>query len=270
MHRVFAAVILLITSCISDERQDKESVIGEEAFVTGAYLDRLVLPESDQRAGRRGVALRLNSDPPSAFPTLSYALFRIKDDTASWELHLASLGYTPIALSHDASWDKVFKIRNRDIVPLGEEFYRFTFTENDHSVTVERVTEALAKRFTLCDDCARLWTNSFEPRLMAEVIGKGRFSDVVRFDEFRPGDDSVVITLLPTVSANGPLPKLIWERQTHTLKTGDVWKARSHTYQILSVVDPQVIPEGNLVGWMELRLRDRTTNDDSSSTPHAN
>ncbi len=91
---------------------------------------------------------------------------------------------------------------------------------------------------------------------MAEEIGKGRFSDVVRFDEFRPKDDSVVITLLPTVSHRGPSPKSIWERETHTLRTGENWKARSYTYQVLSIVAPQEIPEGNLVGWIELRLQE--------------
>lgn len=258
MVRYITAISLVISlsSCVQKQPPKEDDYIGSEAYSKGAYLDRLVLPETEIREGRKHVALRLNSKPPSPAHELTYFLFRKKNDLSTRKLHFERLGYKPIRLSHEAGWDKVFTVKNRDIVPMGQELYRFTFADTDQFVTLERVTDALADRFTLSDDCDCLFPNIFEPRLMAEEIGKGRFSDVVRFDEFRPGDNSVVITLLPTVSSDrGQLPQLIWERETHILKPGETWKARSYSYQTLSVVPPQDILEGHVVGWIELRLK---------------
>lgn len=43
----------------------------------------------------------------------------------------------------------------------------------------------------------------------------------------------------------------------HTLNSGGEWAVRGFTYQVLSIVPPQDIPEGHVVGWIELRLKEQ-------------
>ena len=212
--------------------------------------------------------MRLEAETPS-YPTTRYMLKRPRNETDCWLLWLYRLGYQPIALSHRADWQKWYRIRNRDIVPLGKEFYRFTFEETDDFVTMERITEDLADRFTLSTDCARICPNSNEPRLMAEQIGDALYLDVVQIDVFSETERSAAVTLLPTARADYFVENKSWQREAHTVKADDDWTARSHTYRVLSIVRPQEIVEGHVVGWIELRLMnaDVTNEVEKGQTP---
>ena len=41
---------------------------------------------------------------------------------------------------------------------------------------------------------------------------------------------------------------------SHKIHAGDIWKPRSYSYKILSVVAPQETEQGRLVGWVELQV----------------
>ena len=91
---------------------------------------------------------------------------------------------------------------------------------------------------------------------MAEFVGDVQWSDTLRLDEFSATESSVEVSTKPVWEAprriNSPN-----EWTSHTLKSGGEWTVRGFTYQILSIVPPQDIPEGHVVGWIEFRLKEQ-------------
>jgi|GEM_PF-6796168 len=221
----------------------------------GVQLDRCILPGSIHGEGPRSVAFKMESTPsPAGILFASYLLERRKDDPRVWELLL-----TRIPRRRDTGdWTrtKFITIRNNDIVPLGTQFYHFAFDNADEFITVERITAKLEDRFKLSDMSACFSTNMYGQELMVVKEGDILWNDVFRLDQFSATKPAVDVSIRPEgVSRTALLGTSEWTQ--HTLKVGAAWTVRSHVYQVLSVVPPQVIPEGNLVGWIELRLKEQ-------------
>ncbi|RLT03571.1 MAG: hypothetical protein DWI22_18420 [Planctomycetota bacterium] len=181
----------------------------------------------------------------------------VKNDV--WELTLRGIGYGPLMSSHRGDdWvnNKVLEFRSNDIVPIGSELYHVTFDVNDDFITVERITEKLADRFKLSTNCECISTNLVDRYLMAEFKDDVKWSDRVRLDKFSATESSVVVSTSPEWEALYRVTRSD-EWTAHTLNSGGEWAVRGFTYQVLSIVPPQDIPEGHVVGWIELRLKEQ-------------
>jgi len=232
---------------------------------TETYPDRLILPGTIAGESWREVALKIDANPPR--PGVEFTDFMLKhpkdpiEESDVWQLTLSHFGYNKIAASHRGELDfPVLELRSKDIVPIGTELYLVTFDPNDDFITVERITEKLADRFKLSADCACFSTNLVAPRLMAEFEGDVQWSDTVRLDEFSAIESSVAVSTRPVWGALRRI-KSPDKWIPHTLQSGGDWTVRGFTYQVLSVVPPQDIPEGHIVGWIELRLKEKGVED---------
>ena len=166
---------------------------------------------------------------------------------------------TRIPSSRDAGdWTrtKSFTIRNNDIVPLGKQFYHFAFDNRDDFITVERITANLEGRFKLSDMAACFSTNMYGQELMVVKEGDILWNDVFRLDQFSTTEPTVDVSIRPAGVSRTAL-RGTSEWKLDTLRVGEEWTVGNHVYQVLSVVPPQEIPEGNLVGWIELRLKNK-------------
>lgn len=251
MNRCFSLACLLGLCCCPSSQIEQ----GPVGIDKGVQLDRFILPGSIRGERPRSVALQLDSIPsPAGILSASYLLERRKGDPGVWDLLLTRIP----SWRDTGDWTKTksLTIRNNDIVPLGKQFYHFAFDSADDFITVERITAKLEDRFKLSDMAACFSTNMYGQELMVVKEGDIVWSDVFRLDEFSATEPVVDVSIRPDGLARKVLPgPSKWTSQT--LKVGAEWKVRSHVYQVLSVVPPQEIPEGNLVGWIELRLKER-------------
>ncbi len=184
--------------------------------------------------------------PGTQLSSHEFVLRRDRDDPNVRRLLLPGFGYSKFRISPGEWQQAEFIIRSNEIVPLGQELYRFTFAADDASVVVDRVTAAFSGRIALTRDCARICVNTADKSLMNETPnGENPNLDVIRLEEFRPDEVGVIVSL---VQHRG--------KQNQTIHAGDVWKPRWYAYEVLSVVAPQDTDHGKLVGWVELRLKE--------------
>ena len=254
-------MVIALASCTPSAPPIIRPPIWGEPTGDELYASSLILPGTIAGESWREVALKIDANPPR--PGVEFTNFMLKhpkdpiEESDLWQLTLSHFGYNKIAASHRGELDfPVLELRSKDIVPIGTELYLVTFDPNDDFITVKRITEKLADRFKLSADCACFSTNLVAPRLMAKFEGDVQWSDTVRLDEFSAIESSVEVSTRPVWAA----PRRITspdEWTSHTLQSGGDWTVRGFTYQVLSIVPPQDIAEGHVVGWLEFRLKEK-------------
>ena len=243
-------ITLLIVGCVPRDatQNSRESWGTEDANGSCRFLDHFELPVLDPQFGLGRFDIRMYpEDVPGSFKSQhNFLLLKDKDDPGVRRLVLPGFGYEKFHLSQGGYQQAEFIIRSNDILPLGQELYRFTFKPDDEWVVVDRVTAAFSEQITLTRDCARICTNLTDKCLMNETPhGGNRNLDLVSFDEFLPEESGVVVSL---VQHHG--------KQQQTIHAGDTWKPRWYEYEVISVVAPQDTEHGRLVGWVELSLKE--------------
>ena len=247
-------IALLIVGCDPrDATQNaKESWGTKVSSGSSTFLDHFELPVLDPKLGLGTFTVRMYPEdaPGSSASRHNFLLLRDKDDPGVRRLVLPGFGYEKFRFSQGGYQQAEFIIRSNDIIPLGQELYRFTFEPNDAWVAVDRVTAAFSGQITLARDCVRICTNLADKCLMNETPhGGNRNLDLVSFDEFLSEESGVVVSL---VQHRG--------QQKQTIHAGDTWKPRWYEYEIISVVAPQDTEHGKLVGWVELSLKQPALN----------
>ena len=245
---------LLIIGCAPrDATQNAREPWGTKVSSgSSTFLDHFELPVLDPQFGMGIIAIRMYPEdvPGSSESQHKFLLLTDKHDPGVRRLVLPGFGYEKFRLSQGVNQKAEFIIRSNDILPLGQELYRFTFMPDDEWVVVDRVTAAFSEQITLARDCARICTNLDDKCLMNETPHGGKRNlDLVSFDEFLPEEAGVVVSL---VQHRG--------KQKQTIHAGDNWKPRWYEYEVISIVAPQNTEHGKLVGWVELSRKQPAQN----------
>ncbi|GEM_PF-6316954 len=246
---VILAISIVAWYCIQDlsarkkaARLEAEMLICHQAGE--GQSDRFwILPESQFGLGRR-VA---NCSKERTEALFSYVLESQKQD--EWNLIIG--GRVIPGSSGNAPEQYEFHLTDREVIPIGSSTYRVSRSVGGMRLDAVDLAE---HGITLQKDCWRICGNSSRLSMIPEVANGVRQEDFVNLLNIEVDPLFANVEVLPSYSLSKSGAKGDWRAKTCRLAVGDIWQPRGVAYEVVSIVPPQEVPSGNVVGWVELRL----------------
>ena len=245
----FAAVLIVAFQ----PRRPRESLspIGLQEAVRGQFFSKTNLPFQRRI---RDVCLKTQTD---AIPDKSVFRFSMRQIEGRAELWLSIDSH-----GHDSHHQgTTFLISPRDILPLGDQFYRFDkFTED--GVEIENITNRPFGRRRIASGSKIIWANAVDAHFSRQVVADQSGNRYEIYDEInilRIGGKPVTADIRVRPIYHSHIPKHLQTRQPQTVavtvgQTLELAQAQK-VYFVKNIVPSAETHEGHVVGWIELTAR---------------
>ena len=171
--------------------------------------------------------------------------------------HRAELWLSIDSRGHDnRNWGTTFLISPRDILPLGDQFYRFNkFTED--GVEIENITNRRFGQRRIASGSQIIWANAVDAQLSRQVIADQSGNRYEIYDEInilRIGGKPVTADIRVRPNYHSRIPKHLRtsQPQTATVTVHQTLELAQKSYQVKNIVPSAETHEGHVVGWIEL------------------